>query len=84
MGPTTGALAFVVVERRPATPVRLFAPLRDKITSSARLVDLCWSLRASFDHLIGAGKQRLWYSETERLRGLEVDHELQLGGKLNR
>ena len=34
-GPTR-VLAFVLVERRPGMPVRLFAPLRDKVTSSAQ------------------------------------------------
>jgi len=32
-----------------------------------------------FDHLISAGEQRGWHLETERLRGLEVDHQLELG-----
>ena len=36
-----------------------------------------------FDHLIGAGEQRRWDFEAERLRGLEVDHQLDLGGLLN-
>ena len=30
------AVAFVLVERRPGMRVRLFAPLRDKVTSSAQ------------------------------------------------
>src|SRR5262245_26416644 len=58
------ALAFVLVERRPPTRVWLFAPLRDKITSSV-------SLR-SFDHLVGAREQRRWHSEAERLPGLRL------------
>jgi hypothetical protein len=36
------------------------------------------------DHLVGAGKQRRRHVEAERPGGLEVDHELQLGRKLNR
>src|SRR5262249_40409998 len=32
-----------------------------------------------FDHLVGAGKQRGWDGETDRLGSLEVDHELELG-----
>src|SRR5712691_11737547 len=39
---STGVLAFVVFERRPLMRVRLFAPLRDKVTSSAQsLVPPC-------------------------------------------
>jgi hypothetical protein len=39
-------LTFVLVERRSPTRVRLFAPLRDKVTSSARLIAPCWSPQA--------------------------------------
>jgi hypothetical protein len=37
-----------------------------------------------FDHLVGAGKQRRWHGEAERLRSLEIDDELKSGGKLYR
>jgi hypothetical protein len=33
-----------------------------------------------FDYLVGAGEQRGWHLKTERLGGLEVDHELILVG----
>src|SRR5262249_22654959 len=39
----TRVLAFVVFERRPVTRLRLFAPLRAKITSSAQSLVLCSS-----------------------------------------
>src|SRR5262245_31532808 len=35
------------------------------------------------DHLVGAGEQHRWDVEAERLRGLEVDHQLELGRLLN-
>jgi hypothetical protein len=47
--------------------------------------EMCHKLPAAisqplFDHLVGAGKQRRWHGETEHLRGLEVDEQLDLRG----
>ena len=36
-----------------------------------------------FDHLVGAGEQRVGDGEAERLGGLEVDHQLELGRLLD-
>ena len=37
-----------------------------------------------FDHLVGAGQERLRHGQAKRLRGLEVDHQLELGRLLHR
>ena len=41
-------------------------------------------MAASFDHLVGAGEYRRRHDEAERLRGLEIDHQLVLGRRLHR
>src|SRR5215510_2329195 len=38
----------------------------------------------SFDDLVGAGEQRGWDGDAERLRGLEIDNQFNRGGPLNR
>ena len=37
-----------------------------------------------FNHLVGQLLQMQGHIKAERLRGLEVDHQLELGGRLNR
>ena len=36
------------------------------------------------DHLVGAGEQRRWNFEADRLGGFEVDHQLECSGLLDR
>src|SRR5262249_9610101 len=37
-----------------------------------------------FNHLVGAAEERKWHRETERLRGLEVEDQFDLGELLHR
>jgi hypothetical protein len=41
-------------------------------------------IRFLFDHLVGAGEQRLRHGEAEGLSGRQVDHQLELGRLLDR
>ena len=41
-------------------------------------------LAHSFDHLVGAGEQRWWDSEAERLSSRQIDDEIELGRLLHR
>ena len=52
------------------------------------LADVCndpeQTFSALFDHLVGGHKQGLWHNEAEYLRGLEIDHQFELGWLLDR
>ena len=52
-----------------AAPPRAVSPRTSARQSKDRAV--------SFDYLVGAGEQRLRHGETERLRGFQVDHQLE-------
>jgi hypothetical protein len=41
-------------------------------------------VRNSFNHLVGAGQQRWWDSEAERLSSRQIDDEIELGRLLHR
>src|SRR6516165_790884 len=68
--------------------LRLFAPLRAKVTSSAQSLSLPIlkhdELASSLDHLVGASKQRRRNLETERLGGRKVYDEIELSRLLDR
>ena len=51
-------------------PERALAPVNCRIANGL------------FDHLVGGREQRLWYSHTERLRGLEIDNQFEFGRRL--
>src|SRR5215472_5232895 len=76
------ALAFVPVERSLRPRVGLFAPLRDKVTSSAQSLGLLIlthdELASSLDHLVGAEQERLRDFEVEGLGGRKIDDEIKL------
>jgi len=56
--------------------------------SDPRETSLHCSTWPSFDHLVGAGKQRCWYGEAKGFRGLEIDHQFErralLDGEVSR
>src|SRR6516225_2026511 len=68
--------------------LRLFAPLRAKVTSSAQSLSLPIlkhdELASSLDHLVGASKQRRRNLVTERLCGRKVYDEIELSRLLDR
>src|SRR5262245_23687859 len=81
--------AFVPVERSLRPRVGLFAPLRDKVTSSAQslayqLTEPNDELASSLDQLVGSREQRRRHFEPERLGRLEVDHQLIFRRSLHR
>src|SRR5262245_38780394 len=68
----TRVLAFVPLERSLRLCVRLFAPLRDKVTPAERR-----STAASFNHLVGAGEQHRWHGEAKHSGSRQIDGHLE-------
>ena len=58
-----------------ARPVHTDGPVADSCTAAKRAL--------LFDHVVGGGEQRLRHIKAERSSSLEVDHQLELGGRLN-
>ena len=52
------------------------------IRSSGPISDSC-TAKAPFDNLVGELLELPWHLQVECLRGLEVDHKLELGRPLN-
>src|SRR5215475_6413132 len=72
--------------------LRLFTPLRAKITSSAQSLvppsgrpsqESSLPILKSFNHLVGAGQQLVGDGQAERPGSLEIDDQLVLGRLLN-
>jgi hypothetical protein len=79
---------FDLIGEESSSPTQDDLPHPQKRTSLSKPVmsALCrkQTLDASFDQLVSAALQRHWNGKTERLRGPEVDDELDFRGLLNR
>ena len=58
-----------------------YAPNRHQNVAAPRMVAMCHSRHFAsqknsvlFDHLVGAGEQRRWGGQTERLGSVQVEH----------
>src|SRR5439155_21604069 len=70
----------LVLSRRATRPAARRRPRPDAELSARKFhVEAPFT---SFDHLVGAGEEGLWYFEAHSLRGLVVDHQLEFRGLL--
>ena len=55
-------------------------PSIDKLAS----IEIAEDCGVSFDDLVGAREDRWWHRQPERIGGLQIDHQCELGRVLNR
>src|SRR5215468_8222704 len=68
----------------PSMCAKISAAAQRSAIGCSTLAATCKCTAASLDHLVGAGEEGWWHGEAKRLRGLEVDHQLELGWLLDR
>jgi hypothetical protein len=69
-----------VGQEREGLAVTMANPIRE----AAAPPSIVMNVRRLLDHLVGAGEHARWQVEADRLRGLEVDHQLVFHRRLHR
>src|SRR5262249_1859600 len=73
-------------DRESGLPQTVMSALPPKADTCSATRDVCFGPKAdiaSFDHFVGTGEQRLRNYQPDRLRGLEIDYQLELGRLLD-